>query len=200
MAALSEAADSVAGTFRRHVRLPGRNDRSAPMSATAEKTDPKLWEKVKKKVTKSAKGGKPGQWSARKAQMAVQEYKHEGGGYKGRKDPDNHLQQWQDEEWGTKSGKKSQDTGERYLPKKAREALSPSEYKRTSDKKRADTRKGKQFSKQPKDVAQKAASARRTARRDDGPTKASLMAEARKREIPGRSKMSKDELQRALAR
>ena len=42
----------------------------ATMSATAKKTDPALWEKVKKEVTESDKGGKPGQWSARKAQAA----------------------------------------------------------------------------------------------------------------------------------
>ena len=44
------------------------------MAKSAEKTDPKLWEKVKAEVTKDGKGGKPGQWSARKAQMAVAEY------------------------------------------------------------------------------------------------------------------------------
>ena len=85
------------------------------MAGTAKKSNPKLWETVKAKVTKSAKGGKPGQWSARKAQMAVAEYKKAGGGYAGRKSADNHLQQWQDEDWGTKSGKESRDTGERYL-------------------------------------------------------------------------------------
>ena len=44
------------------------------MSATAKKTDPALWEKVKKEVTESDKGGKPGQWSARKAQAATKAY------------------------------------------------------------------------------------------------------------------------------
>ena len=100
------------------------------MSGTAKKTDPKLWEKVKKDVTRSSKGGKPDQWSARKAQMAVQEYKEEGGGYEGKKSSDNHLKQWTEEEWGTKSGEKSGETGERYLPKKAHEKLSDDEYKR----------------------------------------------------------------------
>lgn len=163
------------------------------MAATAEKTDPKLWEEVKKRVTKSDKGGKPGQWSARKAQLATQAYKAEGGGYKGKKAADNHLQQWQDEEWGTKSGGKSLATGERYLPRKAREKLSPAEYKRTSEKKRADTRKGKQHSAQPDDIARKTATARKT-----GDTKADLMARARERNIAGRSRMSKAELERAL--
>ncbi len=166
------------------------------MSKTAEKTDPQLWDKVKKKVTRSAKGGKPGQWSARKAQMAVQEYKHEGGGYKGKKAADNSLQQWQDEDWGTRSGEPSTETGERYLPKKAREALTDLEYKRTSAKKRQDTREGKQFSPQPADVAAK------TAKYRDGGgaprSKAELYEIARKRNIPGRSRMSKAELEKAL--
>ena len=174
------------------------------MSETAKKTDPKLWERVKKKVTKSAKGGKPGQWSARKAQMATQEYKREGGGYDGKKTDDNHLKQWTDEEWGTKSGRESGKTGERYLPKKAREKLSDDAYARSTAKKRADSAKGKQFSKQPKDVAEKAASARKTGKtgkstaKDKGPTKAELMTKARAQGVAGRSAMSKAELARAV--
>ncbi len=135
------------------------------MSETAEKTDPALWEKIKKRITAGDKGGDKGEWSARKAQLAVAEYKKAGGGYRGKKDADNHLAEWTREEWGTKSGKESGETGERYLPKKAREALSDAEYKRTTAKKRADTAKGKQFSAQPKDVARKTGS--RPPRRTD---------------------------------
>jgi hypothetical protein len=127
------------------------------MARTAEKTDPKLWEKVKTDVTKGDKGGKPGQWSARKAQMATQEYKKEGGGYKSAKSSDNHLAQWTKQEWGTKSGGESGKTGERYLPRKARERLSDAEYTRTTAKKQVDTANGKQFSAQPEDVATKTA-------------------------------------------
>jgi hypothetical protein len=62
---------------------------------------------------------------------------------------------------GTGSGKPSTQgpraTGERYLPKAARQSMSAAEYKRTSEKKRADLKKGKQFSKQPKSIAKKAA-------------------------------------------
>ncbi|MCB1885945.1 MAG: hypothetical protein KDG89_18515 [Geminicoccaceae bacterium] len=165
------------------------------MSETAKRTDPELWEKVKDKVTKGGKGGKKGQWSARKAQMAVQEYKKAGGGYEGEKSDDNSLEQWQEEDWGTKSGKKSGETGERYLPKGAREELSDAEYKRTSDKKRADTKKGRQHSKQPKDVAKKAAK-----HRDDGggETKADLYERAKKLGVAGRSGMDKAELKRAV--
>ncbi|MGH1573628.1 hypothetical protein ACRAWG_26945 [Methylobacterium sp. P31] len=166
------------------------------MAGTAKKTDPKLWDTVKKQVTKSDKGGKPGQWSARKAQMATAEYKKEGGGYAGKKDPDNHLQQWTDEEWGTKSGQASGKTGERYLPRKARESLTDKDYAASTARKRADTRRGKQFSKQPKAVAEKAAAARKGGR--SGTTKAELMRKARAQNVPGRSRMSKAQLEHAV--
>jgi len=75
------------------------------------------------------------------------------------------LDSWTKEDWGTKSGKNSTQgknaTGERYLPKKAREALSDEEYARSTAKKRAAIRKGQQFSKQPKDVANKTSQHRR---------------------------------------
>lgn len=164
------------------------------MADTAEKTDPKLWEKVKQEVTKGGKGGKPGQWSARKAQLAVHEYKAEGGGYAGNKSPDNHLVQWTREEWDTKSGRNSGETGERYLPKQARERLTDDEYRRTTAKKRADSKKGKQFSAQPKDVADKAADARL-----ETLTVAELRKRAAAHGVPGRSSMRKPDLIRALA-
>ncbi len=81
------------------------------------------------------------------------------------KKPQKSLEKWTKEEWGTKSGKPSTQgkkaTGERYLPKKAREALSDKEYAATSAKKREDTRKGKQHSAQPKKIAKKTARHRR---------------------------------------
>ena len=166
------------------------------MAATAKKTDPKLWDKVKEEVQAGDKGGEKGEWSARKAQMAVQEYKKRGGKYEGKKDPHNHLAEWTKEEWGTKSGKPSGDTHERYLPKKAREALTDEEYKRTTAKKRADAKKGHQHSAQPADVAKKTAPYRKGESKE--PTKADLMAEARRRDIPGRSRMDKAALEKAL--
>ncbi len=57
--------------------------------------------------------------------------------------------------WRTKSGKKSSITGERYLPEKAIKALSNFEYRLTTKAKRKSTKKGKQFSKQPKYIANK---------------------------------------------
>jgi len=77
------------------------------------------------------------------------------------KKPQKSLKKWTKQKWGTKSGKNSTQgpkaTGERYLPKKARETLSAKEYAATSRKKRADTKKGKQHSAQPKKIAQKTA-------------------------------------------
>ena len=71
------------------------------------------------------------------------------------------LKKWTKQDCGTKSGKPSTQgskaTGERYLPKKAREALTKKEYAATSAKKRKDTKAGKQVSKQPKKVAKKTA-------------------------------------------
>ena len=171
------------------------------MSATAEKTDPALWERVKAEITAGAKGGEAGQWSARKAQMAVQEYKRRGGGYRGAKpDPDNHLVQWEREEWGTRSGAKSLETGERYLPKKAREALSNDEYARTTKAKRRALAKGEQFAAQPPSVARKAALYRGGGGAHGEKTKADLLALAKARDIPGRSRMTKEQLSEALAR
>ena len=65
------------------------------------------------------------------------------------------LKDWTAQKWRTKSGKKSSKTGERYLPERAIKALSSSEYAATTKKKREDTKKGKQHSKQPKRIAKK---------------------------------------------
>ena len=99
-------------------------------------TKPELRERIKNRVMAGSKGGKPGQWSARKAQLVALEYKKAGGGYSGSKTgKQKSLSKWTKEKWGTKSGKPSTQgskaTGERYLPKKAREALSASEYAAT---------------------------------------------------------------------
>ena len=45
-------------------------------------TKPTMRENLFKKIKASSKGGNPGQWSARKAQMLAKEYKAKGGGYK----------------------------------------------------------------------------------------------------------------------
>ena len=77
--------------------------------------------------------------------------------------------------------------------------LSKDEYARTTRKKRADTRKGLQHSAQPKDVAKKTAPYREGGHAGAA-SKAELYAEAKKRDIPGRSKMDREQLLEALGR
>lgn len=122
------------------------------------RTNPSLWEKAKSEA-KAKMGGKH---SARAMQLAGKIYKEKGGSYSGTKTKaQKSLSKWTKESWGTKSGKPSTQgpkaTGERYLPKKAREALSSKEYAATTAKKRKDTKAGKQFSSQPKKIAKKTA-------------------------------------------
>jgi hypothetical protein len=123
-------------------------------------TNNALRETIKRRIMAGSKGGRPGQWSARKAQLLALEYKKAGGGYRGVKTgAQKSLSKWMRQDWGTKSGKPSTQgdkaTGERYLPRAARERLSPAEYAATTAKKRKDTAAGKQFSKQPRRIAEK---------------------------------------------
>ena len=71
------------------------------------------------------------------------------------KAPQKSLKDWGTQDWRTKSGKPSSETGERYLPAKAIEALTSAEYSTTTRAKREATAKGKQFAKQPKKIAEK---------------------------------------------
>ena len=73
------------------------------------------------------------------------------------KAPQQSLKDWTQQKWGTKSGKPSSKTGERYLPAAAIKALSPAEYAATTKAKRQGKAKGQQFVKQPPKVAAKTA-------------------------------------------
>ena len=129
---------------------------------SATKKNPSLWKRIVARIKAQASHGTAaGQWSGRKAQAAVKAYKKAGGGYSGAKKSSNSLSKWSKQKWRTKSGKKSSETGERYLPEKAIKSLSSKEYARTTAKKRKDKASGKQFSKQPEDVAKKTAKHRR---------------------------------------
>ena len=160
--------------------------------SSAKKTDPNLWETVKKEVTRSDKDGDPGQWRARKAQLAVQEYQKRGGGYEddGPDQEETDLHRWTEEDWGTKSGAASDATGERYLPKKVRMLLTEDEYARSTQKKKDGDQ---QFVDQPDDVRDKVALIKKR-----GPTKDMLLDRAADLDIEGRSTMNKDELISAI--
>lgn len=113
----------------------------------AVKLDQALWAKSKQRAVKRL-GGK---WSARAAQLAVHYYKAAGGRYSGKKNVrSNALAEWTREKWRTKSGRKSSETGERYLPEKIIQRLPASVYRQSTRAKRTATAKGKQWSKQPK--------------------------------------------------
>ncbi len=126
------------------------------------RTNEALWERAKAQA-KAKMGGKH---SARAMQLAGKIYKEKGGGYTGEKTKaQKSMSKWTKEDWGTKSGKNStvgdKATGERYLPRKAREALTDKEYAATSRAKREGTKAGKQFVKQPKKIAEKTAKHRK---------------------------------------
>jgi len=73
------------------------------------------------------------------------------------KDPQKSLKDWTAQKWRTKSGKPSSKTGERYLPEAAIKALSPAEYAATTAAKRKGKKSGKQFVRQPDNIAKKTA-------------------------------------------
>jgi len=99
-----------------------------------------------------------GKHSARAMQLAGKIYREKGGSYTGPKTKaQSSMSKWTKEDWGTKSGKPSGKTGERYLPKKARESLTTAEYAATTKAKREGTKRGQQFVKQPKKIAAKTA-------------------------------------------
>jgi hypothetical protein len=116
----------------------------------AKYTKPDLREQIKEEIKASDKGGKPGQWSARKSQLLTKEYEKRGGGYTGKKDDrQKSLEKWTDEDWQTADGdtrarKPGGKTTKRYLPKKAWDQLSDREKKATDRKKQAGSRTGRQ--------------------------------------------------------
>ena len=101
-------------------------------------TDPDLREEIKEDIKQSDKGGRPGQWSARKSQLLAREYERRGGGYTGEKDEgQRNLEKWTEEDWQTQEGEtraRSGDETARYLPKEAWEKMSDEEEARDREK------------------------------------------------------------------
>ncbi len=56
--------------------------KSSTVNAAGNYNKPTMRKRLVASVKASGKGGKPGQWSARKAQMVAKQYKAKGGGYK----------------------------------------------------------------------------------------------------------------------
>ena len=114
-------------------------------------TDPELRDRLKDEITAGDKGGKPDQWSARKAQLLAHEYEKAGGDYKNGKkkktEAQAHLDSWTDEDWQTADGNDADREGgmTRYLPAEAWDKLTPAQKKATNAKKRAGSKQGEQF-------------------------------------------------------
>lgn len=124
----------------------------------------------------NVQGTAAGKWSARKAQLLAKRYKAAGGGYKemggmvdmveslksgGMKGPQMSLKKWSDQKWRTKSGKRSTDTGERYLPSSVIESMSPGQIAAENRKKRAANKAGKGSAPYSKEVASKVRNAKK---------------------------------------
>ena len=66
-------------------KAPAKPKKKSKVNESGNYTKPKLRERLFKQILAGDKGGKKGQWSARKAQMLALAYKKAGGGYKTRK-------------------------------------------------------------------------------------------------------------------
>jgi len=112
-------------------------------------TDPDLREEIKEDIKQSEKGGRPGQWSARKSQLLAREYERRGGGYTGEKDEgQRNLEKWTKEDWQTQEGEtraRSGDETARYLPKEAWEKMSDEEKRETERRKREGSKRSEQY-------------------------------------------------------
>lgn len=102
------------------------------MSKDEKYTDPELREKIKSQIQDSSKGGRKGQWSARKSQLLVQEYERQGGGYTSdeRDEEQRSLERWGEQDWQTRGGDadaRGEDGTRRYLPDVAWKLLTPKE-------------------------------------------------------------------------
>lgn len=112
-------------------------------------TKPALRERLKEQIKRGTRGGRAGQWSARKSQLLAHEYEAHGGGYTngGKDEGQKSLDRWAKERWQTKDGASRARRGKttsRYLPKDAWAKLSPAERRATDRKKCAGSRGGKQ--------------------------------------------------------
>ena len=112
------------------------------------RTNEPRWKRIVASVKAGSKGGNPGQWSARKAQLATLRYKKSGGGYSGPKTKaQKSLTKWTGEKWRTSDGKPAARKGgtTRYLPDAAWSKLSAAEKAATNRAKMRGSKSGKQF-------------------------------------------------------
>jgi hypothetical protein len=100
-------------------------------------TDPELRARLKDEIQAGDRGGRPGQWSARKSQLLTHEYEAAGGGYRHegeRTASQQHLAEWTRQDWHTADGgtdARGDGGTERYLPDAAWQLLSEEEQRAT---------------------------------------------------------------------
>ncbi len=166
---------ALRGRRRRRKSESGEEDLPDEIEMKGAYTKPELRENIKRRIMAGSKGGKPGQWSARKAQLVAQAYEKAGGGYRGKKSgKQRSLSKWTKEDWTTSDGKPAIRKGgtTRYLPKKAWSKLTPAEKAATNRKKREGSRKGRQFVSNTEAAEQAGRSARKKDALQDFDTKA----------------------------
>ncbi|MEU7615838.1 hypothetical protein AB0M91_29120 [Micromonospora rifamycinica] len=115
----------------------------------ARYTKPELREHLKEEIRAGDRGGRPGQWSARKSQLLTREYQQRGGGYEGPRDErQQSLRRWGEQKWRTRRGTtRARHDGEtdRYLPDRAWNRLTPQQQRATDARKRRGSRSGRQY-------------------------------------------------------
>lgn len=108
----------------------------------ADYTEPELRERLKEEIKAGERGGKAGQWSARKSQLLTSEYEKHGGGYRHageRSESQRHLQEWTEQDWRTAGGDadaRGADGTARYLPDAAWQLLDEKERRATDRRKK----------------------------------------------------------------
>ncbi|WP_173021614.1 Rho termination factor N-terminal domain-containing protein [Lewinella sp. W8] len=165
-------------------------------------TKPELRREIKEELMQSDKGGKPGQWSARKSQMLVQEYEKRGGGYKKDKKDEaaKSLEEWTEQEWQTSDGEAGAAGAEgmaRYLPRDAWALLTEDARKAANKTKDRTDDRGEQVAEWP-DVVRRAMIEIEAIDGSDGLTKEELYDRAQELEVEGRSTMDKAALKSAI--
>ena len=63
-------------------KSPAKKKAKSRVNEAGNYTKPTMRKSLFNRIKAGSKGGKPGQWSARKAQMLAKQYKDKGGGYK----------------------------------------------------------------------------------------------------------------------
>lgn len=171
MAAVKSTAKKAAGQSAKKTagkKTPAKKAVAKKNAASSKYSDPALRDRIKDEVTAGEKGGRAGQWSARKAQLVAHEYEAQGGGYTAPRDETQQsLSNWSDEHWTTRDGEQARqpDGMHRYLPKEAWDKLTPAQQQQTDREKLAGDHQGKQFVANPEPALKAEKKARKSAAR-----------------------------------